>query len=346
MADIRPMRPDELDDVAAFVNVCWRAAYPGILDEDFLAGLTTADRARRMRRAIDGCGATAWVAGEDGDVAGMVVAGPSSVEEYPDDGEIHMLYVHPDHLHTGLGHALITHACDNLARAGHRFCILDVFAGNARAIRFYRSHGFETVRHATTTMGRPGGHGYPLEFMRRPLSPRGCADREVAIRRARDEDLEMVAGFAVALADFNRAHHPPRYTRDDYAPVRLACRAAAEQGFRSRDEDASYLIAEVDGTPIGYALARIVASAPEADNGTGPTGVLDELFVAESARGCGAGTGLLDASLAWLRSRGPRRVRLDAYAWNAPARALYERCGFTVSSLCYDRFLDEDAPAA
>jgi len=346
MTEIRPMRPDELEAVAAFVNVCWRAAYPGILDQDFLDGLTTSDRMARMQRRFD-AGSRAWVAVDGDALLGVAVAGASTIEEYPDDAELQMLYVDPGRIGSGLGHALIERTCDELAREGHGHVILDVFAGNARAIRFYRAHGFRTVRAASSGLWVPGGHLYPLEYMRKPL-PRREPDRRpggVALRPARDDDADAVVGFALALADFNRAHHPERYTRDDFAPARTALEAAARRGFLARDGDALYLIAELGALPIGYAVTRVVPPVAEADNGTGETGLLDELFVAEEARGRGVGSRLLEECLGWLRRRGIRRVVLHAYAWNAPARALYERRGFSVSSLCYDLFLEESPGA-
>ena len=166
MADIRPMRPDEVREAAVFTNLAWRAAYPGILDQDFLDGLTTDDRMERIQRRLD-AGSQAWVAVEDDAIVGIAVAGHSTIAEYPDDGELQALYVHPDRIGQGLGHALIQHACDELASQGHCHLILDVFAGNTRAIAFYRAHGFQTIREANPTLDTPHGL-YPLEYMRRP----------------------------------------------------------------------------------------------------------------------------------------------------------------------------------
>ena len=341
MPDIRALRPEELEPAAALVNVCWRAAYPGILDQDFLDGLTTPDRMERIQRRLDE-GSRAWAAVDGDALVGIAVAGASTIPEYPGDGELQMLYVRPDRIGTGLGRALLERACDELARAGHAYLILDVFAGNDRAIRFYRAHGFETIRAANPALSVPGGHLYPLEYMRRAAPRRQPDDRAgVSVRPAGDDDADAVVGFALALTDFNRAHHPDRYTRDEYAPVRAACQATARRKFLARDGSALYLIAEADGTPVGYAVARVETAAPESDNGTGEVGLLDELFVTEEARGRGVGGRLLEECLAWLWRRGVGRVRLYAYAWNAPARALYERRGFGVSSLRYDLFPDE-----
>ena len=56
--------------------------------------------------------------------------------------------------------------------------------------------------------------------------------------------------------------------------------------------------------------------------------LIDGIFVAPEARGCGVGTALLDAIRAEARARGYRQVRLDVIDTNPRARALYLHQGF------------------
>ena len=56
--------------------------------------------------------------------------------------------------------------------------------------------------------------------------------------------------------------------------------------------------------------------------------LMDGICVADTARGQGVGTALLDAICAEGRKRGYPSVRLDVIDTNARARALYERQGF------------------
>jgi GNAT superfamily N-acetyltransferase len=82
------------------------------------------------------------------------------------------------------------------------------------------------------------------------------------------------------------------------------------------------------------------------DEGAAPTGVcalryrygvwldaldccLEDLFVEDAARGHGLGEGLVKAALERARERGCGRVELDVNDANAPAKALYERLGFS-----------------
>jgi GNAT superfamily N-acetyltransferase len=55
---------------------------------------------------------------------------------------------------------------------------------------------------------------------------------------------------------------------------------------------------------------------------------LEDLFVREDARRTGLGRALVEAAVERARERGCRRIELDVNEDNAPARALYEACGF------------------
>jgi GNAT superfamily N-acetyltransferase len=55
---------------------------------------------------------------------------------------------------------------------------------------------------------------------------------------------------------------------------------------------------------------------------------LEDLFVAESARGSGLGRAMVEAAVERAGQRGCRRIELDVDDANAPARGLYESLGF------------------
>ena len=86
------------------------------------------------------------------------------------------------------------------------------------------------------------------------------------------------------------------------------------------------LVAEENGAVIGYAYAGVEDWDYMALRG--PAGVLHDIVVDPEHRGRGAGRLLLDAALAFLRSRGVPRVVLWRATRNASAQRLFESAGF------------------
>jgi ribosomal protein S18 acetylase RimI-like enzyme len=81
------------------------------------------------------------------------------------------------------------------------------------------------------------------------------------------------------------------------------------------------LVAEMDGRPVGLAFGLF-------DKERATTGHVAGMWVDPEARGRGAGRALLDATIAWARSRGLDRVELWVTKGNGAAVRLYERAGF------------------
>jgi GNAT superfamily N-acetyltransferase len=84
-------------------------------------------------------------------------------------------------------------------------------------------------------------------------------------------------------------------------------------------------------------VARTRGAAPEGFCGlrfrwgvwyAAPDCLLEDLYVADSARGAGLGAALLRAALERATERGCARMELDVSEENTPARRLYARFGF------------------
>lgn len=152
--------------------------------------------------------------------------------------------------------------------------------------------------------GEPAGH---------PVS--------VAVRRIRgDEWPKLRALRLLALAD---------------APTAFGSTLAREEAFtekmwRERTErgaagaDAVTFVAERSDEWVG--LATGLARDPEDPDDPRP--VLVGMFVAPTARQRGVGAALVEAVVAWARTRGATGLRLRVNSTNNPAIALYEKCGF------------------
>ncbi|MFF2818204.1 GNAT family N-acetyltransferase [Kitasatospora cineracea] len=96
-----------------------------------------------------------------------------------------------------------------------------------------------------------------------------------------------------------------------------------------------FLIARLDGHPVGCAGVRAFGTAPDATRGAAPgtaapgTAELKRLYVRPAGRGHGLGRLLLAAAEDAARALGHARLRLDTMAELAEARALYTATGYT-----------------
>ena len=89
-------------------------------------------------------------------------------------------------------------------------------------------------------------------------------------------------------------------------------------------DDGEYLLGAVNGEPVGVCQMRFRWSVWKSAEDCW----LEDLFVREEARRSGLGRALVEAALERARARGCKRIELDVNEDNAPARALYEACGF------------------
>jgi ribosomal protein S18 acetylase RimI-like enzyme len=119
----------------------------------------------------------------------------------------------------------------------------------------------------------------------------------------------------------------------DFDPQRfLAARPETPAGYASfistqlEDPDKAVLVADDNGVVIGYTYAAVEGHDYMALRG--PAGVLHDIIVEQEHRGRGIGRLLLDATLAFFRSRGVPRVVLSTAERNEAAQRLFESMGF------------------
>jgi ribosomal protein S18 acetylase RimI-like enzyme len=90
--------------------------------------------------------------------------------------------------------------------------------------------------------------------------------------------------------------------------------------------DAVVLVAERDGTVVGYVYAGLEPLCWKELRG--PAGFIHDIVVDEAARRSGLARQLLQAAVEWLRARGAPRVMLWTASQNATAKALFDSAGF------------------
>ncbi|MGW0839206.1 N-acetyltransferase family protein [Streptomyces sp. NPDC002787] len=112
-----------------------------------------------------------------------------------------------------------------------------------------------------------------------------------------------------------------------------------EPFFNERYGPQDHLVAELDGTLVGY--VRLARPSPLACHAH--VRQIQGLAVAEEARGTGVARALLRAARDEARRRGARRLTLRVLGHNTPARKLYESEGFVVEGVLPEEFLLDGA---
>lgn len=101
------------------------------------------------------------------------------------------------------------------------------------------------------------------------------------------------------------------------------------------DDDTFLRVAVEDGEWLGYVQATVAESPPVFARGEELR--VNELWVAERARGTGIASRLLDRAEICGRERGAERAGLHVNVANEAARSLYESRGYETRRLYVDR---------
>ena len=166
---IRPATPNDAQAIARIRVQGWRFAYQGLISQDYLDSLSVAKDTERMRGYLSQFpqnsppSRSAPVQSSDGEKRSFMLAvrddavlGFCRFSAAPDkadraeranpagtmNGRLHALYIDPDSLGQGIGHALMNHALSTFAAWGCERATLWVLEGNSRAISFYERQGW------------------------------------------------------------------------------------------------------------------------------------------------------------------------------------------------------------
>ena len=134
---------------------------------------------------------------------------------------------------------------------------------------------------------------------------------QISIRPATAEDVGTLLRLIKQLAEFEKLAHKVRASEADLL----------REGFGPTPRYEA-LLAELDDTAVGFALYFHTFSTF-----TGRSGLhLEDIFVAQSARGRGIGRKLMARLAAIAAERNYARLDLSVLHWN-PARRFYDRLG-------------------
>jgi len=151
-------------------------------------------------------------------------------------------------------------------------------------------------------------------------------DTEPSLREATPDDLPAICGLGEAV---NALHHEawPQVFAEPGDPLRHA--AHWRQSIAT--EQATVFVVERAGQVIGFVTVGL-----QQDNHLllQPTRYarIGSISVAPDCQGQGLGRRLMQAAEAWARQRGAPDIRLNVWAFNQRALALYEELGYEVRS--------------
>jgi GNAT superfamily N-acetyltransferase len=156
----------------------------------------------------------------------------------------------------------------------------------------------------------------------------------ITVRPATPADQEPLGRFGGALMRQHHADDPRRFIQVEHP----------EAGYgrflisQIPNPNSLVLVAENSGAVIGYLFADV-----ESTNWMelrGPCGVVQDIYVDESARRLGAGRKLLSAAIEWVWSKGRSQVVLLTKSRNEHAHHLFTSIGFRPTMI--EMTLDQD----
>lgn len=148
----------------------------------------------------------------------------------------------------------------------------------------------------------------------------------VSARAAADEDLTPIVGLYRGLEHEMMALHPMWPRMDGLSePVGEAMADALSDG------DSVLLVGEIDGFPLGFLLAKVRLSLPQADFER--VGSIDLVYTDPEAREVGVAEAMRDLALETLRRKGISKFDARVLPGHRLAKNFFEAGGFSARSI-------------
>jgi ribosomal protein S18 acetylase RimI-like enzyme len=150
-------RAPELADVDSLAQVhvtCWREAYAGIVDAEYLATLSVETRAANWRKSLHDPEVFCCMAVDGDVVAGFISSGPArAAVSQQVDGEIYAIYLLQNYHQQGIGKHFFDLAIGDWKSRGGQGLGLLVLDDNIRAVRFYERQGMRDIGRVECEIG-------------------------------------------------------------------------------------------------------------------------------------------------------------------------------------------------
>jgi ribosomal protein S18 acetylase RimI-like enzyme len=148
---VRRANKEDIEALAHIHVQGWKAAYGGIVDQDYLDSMNEDYHLEKWKEWIEGdLSSTLMAFDNDNNPAGFVSYGrlrtpPPGMSPIRPlySGEIYAIYILSDYWRQGLGKLLLQEAAKGLAEMKHKSMCLWVLKKNSRAVGFYKKMGGE-----------------------------------------------------------------------------------------------------------------------------------------------------------------------------------------------------------
>jgi ribosomal protein S18 acetylase RimI-like enzyme len=153
------IRRAHISDAAAIARVhvdSWRTTYPGIVPDDYLAGLSYEQRTDVWHGILSEAGVAQpnYVAVDDDcTVVGFAGGGPERSGDPDFAGELYVIHLLEDTQRRGVGRRLVTSVASDLVRNDMRSMLVWVLEQNRSACRFYEALGGLPAREQDISIG-------------------------------------------------------------------------------------------------------------------------------------------------------------------------------------------------
>ena len=144
---IRRANSNDPPGIAKVHVTSWQTTYPGIIPDNYLAGLSYKPKEHMWRNASTNANNPAFVnVAEDSNdkIVGFAAGGPERSGNSLYKGELYAIYLYAQHQHCGLGRRLIAAIAGQLLQNDIKSMLVWVLAKN-RACGFYEALGGKRV---------------------------------------------------------------------------------------------------------------------------------------------------------------------------------------------------------
>ena len=155
---------------------------------------------------------------------------------------------------------------------------------------------------------------------------------EILLRRANENDLEIVQQFGYKLLNFERKNWDA--SLDPSWPFS----ESGEQKYLEAIKNKYTLLAIKDSVPVGFLIGKIIDFSSDSARNI-KQARLENIFVNEDVRGDGIGIKLIENFCDYCKNVGVSRLDVSVLANNEVAVNFYKRVGFEPRSLNLSREL-------